>query len=209
MNKIFHEISKAILENDTGRSCYNWIENPIEATRSELRTKKRTNKEFETMLSKVQEAEILKQFANENNLWIKNIDESKYLDKGAEQKVYDNGKTVLKVNDSVFYDTWGNYFKALILHNILFPNTRYTLKGFCVTDNVLCSVVEQPYVLANEPYVFEELYGFMANNGFKHKKNQDFYHPEFGIIIEDLHDENVLVAGGVYFIIDSAMYIQK
>ena len=44
-------------------------------------------------------------------------------------------------------------------------------------------------------------------NGFKNKKNNDYYHPEIGIIIEDLHDENVLSNEGVLQFIDTVIYL--
>ena len=36
----------------------------------------------------------------------------------------------------------------------------------------------------------------MKNNGFEVIRNNDYRNPELGIIIEDLHDENVLTRGG-------------
>jgi hypothetical protein len=33
---------------------------------------------------------------------------------------------------------------------------------------------------------------FLIANGFQHKKNNDYFHLEMSIILEDLHDENVL-----------------
>jgi hypothetical protein len=33
---------------------------------------------------------------------------------------------------------------------------------------------------------------FMHSNGFQKVRNNDYFNPELGIILEDLHDENVL-----------------
>jgi hypothetical protein len=38
-------------------------------------------------------------------------------------------------------------------------------------------------------------------------KYNDYYHPELGIIIEDLHDENVLTEEGVLQFIDTIFYL--
>ncbi|AYQ34780.1 hypothetical protein [Runella sp. SP2] len=38
-------------------------------------------------------------------------------------------------------------------------------------------------------------------------EGNDFFHPELGIILEDLHDENVLTNQGLFFFIDSAIYL--
>jgi Serine/Threonine/Tyrosine Kinase found in polyvalent proteins len=43
--------------------------------------------------------------------------------------------------------------------------------------------------------------------GFNHKKNNDYFHTELGIILEDLHDENVLTNKGEFFFIDNAIYL--
>jgi Serine/Threonine/Tyrosine Kinase found in polyvalent proteins len=48
---------------------------------------------------------------------------------------------------------------------------------------------------------------FLEKNGFQHKKNNDYFNSELGIILEDLHDENVLTNQDVFFIIDSAIYL--
>jgi len=37
----------------------------------------------------------------------------------------------------------------------------------------------------------------MSVNGFINTKNNDYYNPELGIILEDLHDENVLTYNGM------------
>jgi hypothetical protein len=48
---------------------------------------------------------------------------------------------------------------------------------------------------------------FLESNGFVNKKNNDYYHPELGIIPEDLHDENVLTSQGILQFIDTVFYI--
>lgn len=53
------------------------------------------------------------------------------------------------------------------------------------------------------------LKGFLEANGFTLKKNNDYYNQELGIILEDLHDENVLIHCGIPFFIDSAIYLDK
>ncbi len=44
-------------------------------------------------------------------------------------------------------------------------------------------------------------------NGFVHRKRNDYYHPELVIILEDLHDENVLTKEGALYFIDTVFYI--
>lgn len=47
----------------------------------------------------------------------------------------------------------------------------------------------------------------MNNNGFKNIRNNDYLNSDFGLIIEDLHDENVLTQNGVLYFIDTVFYI--
>ena len=37
----------------------------------------------------------------------------------------------------------------------------------------------------------------------------DYYNPESNIILEDLHDENVLTNNGILYFIDTVFYIQN
>ena len=58
----------------------------------------------DSKLFKKQETEILEKFITEKNLWIDNIDLSKYVSEGAEQKVYlKDDKHVVKLNDAIYY----------------------------------------------------------------------------------------------------------
>ena len=49
---------------------------------------------------------------------------------------------------------------------------------------------------------------FMRANGFVNTRRQDYHHPDLGIIIEDLHDENVLSSKGLLYFIDTVFYIK-
>jgi hypothetical protein len=48
---------------------------------------------------------------------------------------------------------------------------------------------------------------FLIANGFINKKNNDFYHLELGLVLEDLHDENVLTKDGFLFFVDTVIYL--
>lgn len=49
----------------------------------------------------------------------------------------------------------------------------------------------------------------MRLNGFINTKNNDYFNKEPGIILEDLHDENVLTYNGVLFFIDTVFYLTR
>jgi hypothetical protein len=156
---------------------------------------------------KEEETKSLIQFAEDNNLWI-DINIDLYVSQGAEQKVYlKDGLTVLKLNDAIYYASWIDYFHNLLLNNLFFPDTAYQLLGFYKESSILYAVVEQPFVKANEKTDLNIVKAFLENNGFINKKNHDYYNEELGLILEDLHDENVLTQDGMLYFIDTVFYI--
>jgi hypothetical protein len=156
---------------------------------------------------KEEETKSLIQFAEDNNLWV-DINIDLYVSQGAEQKVYlKDGLTVLKLNDAIYYASWVDYFHNLLLNNLFFPDTAYQLLGFYKDSSILYAVVEQPFVKANEKTDLNMVKTFLENNGFINKKNHDYYNEELGLILEDLHDENVLTQNGMLCFIDTVFYI--
>jgi len=98
----------------------------------------KTDKHF-----KREETERLKQVVELENLWVPGIDLNNYISEGAEQKVYlKDGKSVLKLNDAIYYISWIDYFHNLLLNNYFFPDTAYRLLGFFESQSVLYAVVE-------------------------------------------------------------------
>jgi Serine/Threonine/Tyrosine Kinase found in polyvalent proteins len=185
--------------------------NLIQAVAQKLGSGKKAGGTFEKdRITKQQEEEILITFAESHQLWKNDINENTFLAEGAEQKVYlcPDGRNVIKLNDAIFYTTWADYFLSLQLHNYFFPGTLYTLIGFTKKEGVLYAVVQQPYIEFNAITNMEHVKTFLHNNGFLWKKNFDYYHPGYGIILEDLHDENVLTSHNTLFFIDTVFYLQ-
>ncbi|PWK17477.1 hypothetical protein LV89_04392 [Arcicella aurantiaca] len=176
-----------------------------------LRESKRTSGKVEKseLFSKEDEIAYLSLYAHENNLWYQSLDENTYIGEGAEQKVYlsEDGKFVVKINDTIFYASWEDYFIGLLTHNFLFPTTAYQLLGFYKDESAFYAVVKQPFIESTEPTNLGLVRVFLEKNGFQHKKNNDYFNTELGIILEDLHDENVLTNQGIFFFIDSAIYL--
>lgn len=54
----------------------------------------------------------------------------------------------------------------------------------------------------------EEVKGFMAANGFENTRRYDYENVNLGLIIEDLHDENVLTCDGLLYFIDTVFFIE-
>jgi hypothetical protein len=159
---------------------------------------------------KKQETDRLIQYVEENALWFSDVNLENYVSEGAEQKVYlKDGKTVIKLNDSIFYNSWIDYFNNLLLNNYFFPDTAYQLLGFYKDYEVLYAVVQQPFVKATEKTDLTIVKKFMLNNGFNNTRNNDYFNPELGIILEDLHDENVLTENGILQFIDTVFYLTE
>lgn len=157
---------------------------------------------------KRKEAEKLKKYIDENNLWITDIDFSQYVSEGAEQKVYlKDSETVIKLNDSIYYSCWTEYFHNLLLHNFFFPDTAYMLIGFTIDNETLFAVVSQNYVKSDAPTDLSKVKTFLRANGFENNRNNDYINHELGVILEDLHDENVLTQGDLLYFIDTVFYL--
>jgi hypothetical protein len=182
----------------------------IQTVASHLRSGKRTSPMAEEKHeNKAQETEKLIEFAKSYNLIIEDIPEERFIASGAEQKVYITGeKTVTKLNDAIYYASWEDYFYNLLLHNYFFADTAYRLLGFYLSENILYAVVQQPYIKADSMTDLSLVKNFMAANGFENKRRHDYENESLGLIIEDLHDENVLTAEGMLHFIDTVFFIK-
>ncbi len=173
------------------------------------RSKGNSGKTEDRFQSKEREAQILVSFIEENHLWFDFDHFSLFLDEGAEQKVFIDTaiNKVFKLNDAIFYANWTQYLESLLIHNLLFPTTKYTLLGFLQLNKTLYAVLNQEYIKPTGPTNIESIKKLMLENGFVIKKNNDYIHEGLGLIIEDLHDENVLTHNGVLFFIDTVIYL--
>jgi len=110
---------------------------------------------------KCEEEKRLIDFISENKLWINEINLELYLSEGAEQKVYlKDEDEVYKLNDSIYYSSWLDYFYNLLLNNYFFPDTAYNLIGFYKIGNILYAQVEQNYIKTNQKNRFRKCKNF-------------------------------------------------
>ena len=131
------------------------------------------------------------------------------MTRGGESEIYlaPSHSQVIKVNDGVYYATWTEYFNSLVIHNLLFPSTAYELLGFTsCKDNVLYIVLRQPFI-EGEQADLVNIKEHLTFKGFQNTKRQDYFNEEFGLILEDMHDENVIARGDILFFIDTVFYI--
>lgn len=100
---------------------------------------------------KSEETTCLISYINSNNLWYNSVNLDNYISEGAEQKVYlKDEKSVYKLNDAIYYQSWNDYFVNILLNNYFFPDTAYVLLGFYKNEETLYAVMEQPFVKANQ-----------------------------------------------------------
>jgi hypothetical protein len=159
--------------------------------------------------SKSEEEQELISWSIKENILFTYFNESRYLTRGAEQRIYlhEDPGFVIKLNDGIFYECWLDYFHSLLLHNYFFPNTAYRLTGFYLEKDVLHAIVHQPYVQITETTDLGFVREFLISNGFINHRNHDYTNEELGLILEDIHDENVLTRHGVLFFIDTVFYL--
>ena len=160
-------------------------------------------------LVKSEEEIFLKHIIEAEDLTYKEeISESNYISEGAEQKVYRlDDKYIIKLNDTIFYASWKDYFNSLLIHNYFFNSTKYELLGFKIINKKIFAVVKQRFAKADETVDLEQLKSFLEFNNFRNVRNSDYQNDELGLIFEDLHDENVLINNGILYFIDTIFYL--
>ena len=166
--------------------------------------------EFESnAIIKKEQASLIEAYCDEHGFWFENLpDEDRYLTRGGESRVYlaNDDKHVIKLNDAVYYATWLEYINSILLHSILFTNTSYQLLGFTKQDDTLFAVVEQMFIVADARAELGDIKKFLEFNEFVNIRRNDYENKHLGLILEDMHDENVLVNSETLFFIDSVFY---
>ncbi len=160
---------------------------------------------------KGEEEKCLIDFATKHSLFYLNeIDEDMFISEGAEQRVYKfDDFNVIKLNSSIFYEYWLDYFNNLLIHNFFFSSTNYNFLGFKIIDKQVYAVIKQQFITANETTNLQSVRSFLEYNSFHNTRNNDYISKDLGLIFEDLHDENVLTKNGILYFIDTVFYIHK
>jgi len=154
--------------------------------------------------------------------WVEGIgrifDESEFIARwnsqgqigGAEHQVYydeDSGRWFKRLYGCLNGTTLGDYFDRMVLHAVLFPETAYRLEGFTINSKskLISPVLSQVHVCPatyEPPVTREETTVLMADMGFipvqlRYDGVIDdgyfaYYRQETGVLVHDLHDENVV-----------------
>jgi hypothetical protein len=175
-----------------------------------FRTSTTVKKDFEGQsIVKKEQTELLRRYCTEKSGWVQNLpDDSQFLTRGGEAQVYLNtdNKSVIKLNDAIYYATWLEFFNSLVIHNLLFTDTAYNFIGFTEKSNILQAVLEQAFIASDAPVDLSDVKKLLAYNGFENTRRNDYYNKELGLILEDMHDENIIVNSDTLFFIDTVFY---
>ena len=129
---------------------------------------------------------------------------------GGEHQVYQRGSYFFKRNNLFYHTGWLEYFHRLVLHNWLFPDTALLFLGLMLVEDEVQPVVKQKALVGIRGAEQKEVEQEMAQMGFYRRKADNYYSPMLGILVEDLHDENVLVSPkGSLLIFDPVIYLTK
>lgn len=173
-------------------------------------TSRTVKKEFESQaIIKKKQAKDLEKFCTQHNLWVEQLPPKEtFLTRGGEARVYlqEDKRHVIKLNDAIYYATWLEYLNSILLHNLFFPNTAYDLIGFAKEEETLLAVLIQPFVISDAPVDLLDIKALLEYNGFKHTRRQDYENKQLGLILEDMHDENVIVNSDTLFFVDTVFY---
>lgn len=76
-------------------------------------------------------------------------------------------------------------------------------------NDKLFAVVEQTLINPERIVNLVHVEEFLLHSGFVKPKSfkNDYINQELGVILEDLHEENVFTAGSVLFFIDTVFYL--
>jgi len=177
---------------------------------SRFKTSTTVKTDFEgNAIVKEEQARFIEDYCSKNHLWYSDMPgEDRYLTRGGEARIYlhPDNRHVIKLNDAVYYATWLEFLNSILLHNLLFVNTAYQLLGFVKEEGTLFAVLQQTFILSNAQVELGDIKIFLEFNEFENTRRNDYIHRELGLILEDMHDENVLVNSDTLFFIDSVFY---
>lgn len=130
---------------------------------------------------------------------------------GGEHQIYQRNGYFLKRNNLFYHVNWLEYFHRLVLHNWLFAETSVHVEGLMLVDDELQPVISQKALLAVRGATREEVEAEMTRRGFYRRKADNYYNPNLGILVEDLHDENVLVSpeGSLLILIRLSIWLNQ
>lgn len=150
-------------------------------------------------------------FAKSNGFFIENLNE-RYEDTdmgGAEADIYldpSNHSVVIKDFSPGAHNGFQGVLGRILMHNMLFPETRYEIVSVSQEGQLATLVLQQPFVEGGRNATQEEIVDYVEAIGFEvtsAKKGVLEASNDEGVILGDLHDGNLLVKeDGTFHLID-------
>jgi hypothetical protein len=121
------------------------------------------------------------------------------------QVLLGNGDRVEKRFTATYNDTWKNYLNRILLHNILFRDSAIRLEGFQEVPEItqdrngqewspgFYAKISQPYARGKHVDLIKDLKPYMESLGFVSNGPMNYYHPEYGVHVSDMHPGNAYV----------------
>jgi hypothetical protein len=69
--------------------------------------------------------------------------------------------------------------------------------------------VKQSFVVITTNTNLAQVKAFLTQNGFENNRNHDYINQELGLILEDLHIENVLTRNDELYFINTVFYLTE
>jgi len=166
----------------------------------------------------------IEDYAKKKGVWIENPTETltkeygKPFASGEEALVFDNGDTVVKLQNTHQYGDLQRKFDSITLQNAMFPETSVKVLGYGrdAKTGDFQIIVEQPFVHADETGINDASNSvqaakkkelgkeFMKNHGFENVEKNDYSNDQ--TLISDLHNGNfVITPEGKVAVIDPVM----
>ncbi len=127
---------------------------------------------------------------------------------GGEHQVFQASGRFYKRNNMAYHSGYLEYFHRVVLHNYLFVETAVHFEGLMWYDDLIQPVISQKAILADRGATRSEVEHEMKLRGFTRRNADNYISTAMGVLVEDLHDENVLVdADGDLLIFDPVIYL--
>lgn len=69
------------------------------------------------------------------------------------------------------------------------------------------AILKQPFIISDNNVDLDIVKKMLEYNGFENTRKTYYYNKELGLILEDIHYENVIVNSNILFFIDAVFYI--
>ncbi|HET8686323.1 MAG TPA: hypothetical protein VFM18_06625, partial [Methanosarcina sp.] len=143
--------------------------------------------------------DTIEKYAKQKGIWIDDVTKtlkSKYgeiIGAGQEAIVFDDGKDVVKSQNTLMYGTLQEKLDGITLMNTLFPESAVEVIGFGRNDDGDFQVVVRQPFIEGEKLTKSEINDYLSKIGFTNEIDDGIYTDASGqTVIEDVHTGNAI-----------------